>query len=104
MTGLEIIKAPGSTASEIADIISNPCPPTIPETCDRLSCRECWLGWLMTGEPPKEKGPSEERTTPDEEGLHPDFVRFLRQHKHLLKLLEAIKEDVNSDVPGRTSQ
>lgn len=49
MTGLEIIKAPGATAGEIADIISNPCPPTIPEACDRLACRECWLAWLTTG-------------------------------------------------------
>ena len=39
MTGLEIIKSLGTTAGEIADIISQPCPPVIPETCDRLSCR-----------------------------------------------------------------
>lgn len=56
MTGLEIIKASTTTAGEIADIISKPCPPVIPETCDRLSCRECWLAWLVTGEPPEEKG------------------------------------------------
>lgn len=49
MTGLEIIKASTATAGEIADIISQPCPPVIPETCDRLSCRECWLTWLVTG-------------------------------------------------------
>ena len=64
MTGLEIIKSLGTTAGEIADIISQPCPPVIPETCDRLSCRECWLAWLVTGEPPKEKGPSDEQTAP----------------------------------------
>lgn len=64
MTGLEIIKASTTTAGEIADIISKPCPPVIPETCDRLSCRECWLAWLVTGEPPKEKGPSDEQTAP----------------------------------------
>ena len=49
MTGLELLKAPEATAGEIADIISQPCPPVIPETCDRLSCRECWLTWLVTG-------------------------------------------------------
>lgn len=49
MTWLEIIKASTTTAGEIADIISKPCPPVIPETCDRLSCRECWLAWLVTG-------------------------------------------------------
>ena len=38
--------------------------PSPPEHCDKLSCRECWLAWLATGEPPKEKGPSSKRTTP----------------------------------------
>lgn len=50
MTGLEIFKAPGTTAEEIADIVSNPCPPIVPETCDHISCRDCWLAWLKTGE------------------------------------------------------
>lgn len=53
MTGLELLKAPGTTAGEIADIISEHCPPVVPTECDRLSCRECWLAWLTTGEPPK---------------------------------------------------
>ena len=61
MTGLELLKAPEATADEIADIISAPCPPTIPAHCDGVSCRECWLTWL-TGEPPEEKGPSDEQT------------------------------------------
>lgn len=64
MTGLEIIRAPGTTAEQIADIITEHCPPITPEHCDKLSCRECWLAWLSTGEPPKEKGPSSKRTTP----------------------------------------
>ena len=46
MTGLELLKAPEATAGEIADIISAPCPPTIPAHCDGVSCRECWLTWL----------------------------------------------------------
>lgn len=50
MTGLELFKAPGTTAGEIADIVSNPCPPIVPETCDHISCRDCWLAWLKTGE------------------------------------------------------
>lgn len=53
MTGLEILKAPGTTAGEIVDIIAEHCPPITPEHCDKLSCRECWLAWLVTGEPPK---------------------------------------------------
>lgn len=86
MTGLELLKAPETTASEIADIISAPCPPTIPAHCDGVSCRECWLTWL-TGEPIKEKEPPDKRTAPDEEGLHPNLVAFLRQRKHLLGVL-----------------
>ena len=65
MTGLEIIKAPGTTAGEIADIISKPCPPIIPAECDKLSCRECWLAWLTTGEAACE--PCEGIITPREE-------------------------------------
>lgn len=64
MTGLEILKAPGTTAEQIADIIAEHCPPITSENCDKLSCRACWLAWLATGEPPKEEGSSDERTTP----------------------------------------
>lgn len=71
MTGLELLKAPEATAGEIADIISAPCPPTIPAHCDGVSCRECWLTWL-TGEPPEEKGPSDEQTAP---GDAPTYYR-----------------------------
>ncbi len=56
MTGLEIIRAPGTTAEQIADIISEHCPPVAPEKCDHISCRECWLAWLTTGSPPRENG------------------------------------------------
>ncbi len=104
MTGLEIIKSPTATAGEIADIISEHCPPVVPEDCDRLACRTCWLSWLTTGEPPKEKGPSDERTTPGEEGLHPNLVRYLRQHKHLVRVLEAVEKDVNAGSPAHTSR
>ena len=65
MTGLELLKAPEATVGEIADIISAPCPPTIPAHCDGVSCRECWLTWL-TGEPIKEKEPPDKRTAPDD--------------------------------------
>lgn len=95
MTGLELLKAPEATAGEIADIISAPCPPTIPAHCDGVSCRECWLTWL-TGEPIKEKEPPDKRTAPDEEGLHPNLVAFLRQRKHLLGVLEDVKDDVTN--------
>ena len=81
MTGLELMKAPGTTAEEIADIISAPCPPVVPTECDQLSCRECWLAWLTTGTAAKEKGPSDKQTAPDEEGLHPNLIEYLRREK-----------------------
>jgi hypothetical protein len=81
MTGLELFKAAGTTAREIADIVSNPCPPVVPEVCDKFSCRECWQAWLETGKPPKEKGPSDKQTTPDEEGLHPNLVEMYAKAK-----------------------
>ena len=71
MTGLELLKAPETTAGEIADIISEHCPPVVPTECDRLSCRECWLSWLTTGEPPKAKGPSDKQTAPGEDAPQP---------------------------------
>ena len=58
MTGLELLKAPEATAGEIADIISAPCPPTIPAHCDGVSCRACWLayahGLTLAGDAPAE--------------------------------------------------
>ena len=84
MSGLELFKAPGTTAVEIADIVSNPCPPVVPEVCDKFSCRECWQAWLETGKPPKEKGPSDKQTTPDEEGLHPNLVEmYAKAHRRI---------------------
>lgn len=84
MTGLEIIRAPGTTAEQIVDIIAEHCPPVTPEHCDKLSCRECWLAWLTTGEPPKEKGPSDKQTAPDEEGLHPNLVEmYAKAHRRI---------------------
>lgn len=94
MTGIEIIKAPSTTAEEIADIIFEHCPPVCPTECDHLACRECWLSWLTTGEPPKTEGPSDKQTAPDEEGLHPNLVEHIRRRKTVwgmtCKMLDAI--------------
>ena len=88
MTGLELLKAPNTTAGEIADIISEHCPPMCPAECDRLACRECWFSWLTTGKPPKAAGPSDRQTAPDEEGLHPNLVEMYakaqRKARHML--------------------
>lgn len=82
MTGLELMRAAETTAEEIADIVSEHCPPVTPGNCDRLSCRACWLAWLTTGEPPKGKGPSDEQTAPGEEGLHPNLAEmYARAHR-----------------------
>lgn len=88
MTGLELLKAPGTTAGEIADIVSVPCPPVVPTECDRFSCRECWLAWLTTGEPPKAEGPSDKQTAPDEEGMHPNLAELYRRHFHREKRVQ----------------
>ena len=56
MTGLEIFRDSGTTAGEIADIVSNPCPPVVPEVCDKFSCRECWQAWLGNGKTAEGKG------------------------------------------------
>ena len=94
MTGLELLKASGTTAGEIADIISEHCPPVVPTVCDRFSCRECWLSWLTTGEPPKAPGPSDEQTAPGEEGMHPNlkefYERYFRAQKRVEKKMGAI--------------
>ncbi len=81
MTGLEFLRSTGTTVEQIADIIAEHCPPVTPEHCDKLSCRECWLAWLATGEPPKEKGPSDKQTAPDEEGLHPNLAEQIRKQQ-----------------------
>ena len=88
MTGLELLRDSGTTAEQIADIISEHCPPVCLAECDRLACRACWLSWLTTGEPPKGKGPSDKQTAPDEEGLHPNLVEMYakaqRNARHML--------------------
>ena len=86
MTGLEFLRASDTTAEQIADIVSEHCPPVTPEHCDKLSCRECWLAWLATGEPPKEKGPSDKQTAPDEEGLHPNLVEHFRRQRRVTEM------------------
>lgn len=63
MTGLELLRAPGTTAEQITDIIVEHCPPIIPAECDRLSCRKCWLAWMESKEPEKQFSSSNEAGT-----------------------------------------
>lgn len=111
MTGLELLKAPEATAGEIADIISAPCPPTIPAHCDGVSCRACWLAWL-TGEPLKGKEPPDKRTAPDDAPAyyHPpvkairEAAQSVRSYDLVLNLLEReVKREARKRA-GRTAQ
>ena len=109
MTGMEIIRAPGTTAEQIANIIAEHCPPVTPEHCDKLSCRECWLAWLATGEPPKEKGPSDKQTATDEEGLHPNLVEmYAKAHRRAQLTLRAYatcsSDTTSHPSPGQNAQ
>lgn len=71
MNGLGLLRSPKTTADEIADIVSAQCPPVVPENCDAFSCRECWLAWLTTGEPPKERGRPTNRRPRTRKGCTP---------------------------------
>ena len=86
MTGMEIIRAPGTTAEQIADIIAEHCPPVTPEHCDKLSCRECWLAWLTTGEPRRKRGRPTNRRPRTRKGCTPTSSRCTPRHTGRLKL------------------
>lgn len=121
MTGLKLLKAPGTTAGQIADIITEHCPPVVPTECDHLSCRGCWLSWLATGEPPKgdisERGQGElldlarlrkflheiddfvgqaQKEGPSDEGTARAELERLKQ------LLKEVDAYVNESCPDRT--
>ena len=53
-TGLEILKAPGTTAGEIAAILSKGHPPfgEGEVQCALVDCKDCWLAWLPPGKVP----------------------------------------------------
>ena len=98
MNGLDLFRSPKTAADEIADIVSAQCPPVVPENCDAFSCRECWLAWLNTGEPPQKKKPSDKRTASDEDGLHPNLVELYTRHfrkEHMVaeRLRELLPQD-----------
>ena len=104
MTGLELFKAAGTTAREIADIVSNPCPPVVPEVCDKFSCRECWQAWLETGKPPKEKGPSDKQTAPGEDGMHPNLAEFYERYFRAQKRVETEMKAILDRPPAPPSR
>lgn len=101
MTGIEIIKAPTTTAGEIADIISKPCPPEVPTDCDDVGCRACWLAWLTGEGVPEKTGPSDKQTAPC--GGCP-LLGKKREVINLGKLLSEVSDYVNGTAPSHTSQ
>lgn len=94
MTGLEIIKTPNTTVGEIADIISEHCPPVVPANCDQLSCRECWLAWLVTGEPPREA----------ETRIHEDNLDLIRLRRLLQEMDTYVAQKEGEPPDERTAQ
>lgn len=92
MTGLEVLKNPETTAEEIANIVSAPCPPIAPKECDKVSCRECWLAWLATGELPEKKESPDKQTTPEDrgEGLCVGQTYEMRSHEVQVDVLTKV--------------
>lgn len=104
MTGLELLKSPNTSVGEIADIVSAQCPPVVPTNCDCLSCRECWIAWLTTGEAPKEKGPSDKRTTQSEDEMHPNLRELYERHFRKEKLVQKEAEITLHRLRARSSR
>lgn len=102
MTGLEIIRAPGTTAEQIADIVSKPCPPEVPVSCDDVSCRDCWLAWLTGAGLPEKTEPPTEQAAPSCEGC--PLQGRKREIIQLGELFKGISDYVNGGSPSRTSQ
>lgn len=54
----EMLKTPDASVEQLADIFWKghpPFPSGVKADCSHITCRECWLAWLTTGEPPKKK-------------------------------------------------
>lgn len=104
MTGIELFKKPSTVAGEIADIVSQPCPPVTPNECEHISCRECWLAWLITGKPAKEKEPSGEQTAPSSDKTLLNLEENFKNQKWVNKLLREVSDYTSETFHGHTSQ
>lgn len=102
MTGLKLLKTPSTTAGEIADIVSKPCPPEVPVSCDDISCRDCWLAWLTGSGLPEKTEPPTEQAAPSCEGC--PLQGRKREIIQLGELLKGVSDYVNGSSPSRTSQ
>lgn len=101
MTGLEFLKAPETTAGEIVDIISKPCPPEVPTTCDDISCRDCWLAWLTGSGLPEKTEPPTDQAAPCEGCPLQGKKREVIQLDGLLKEIDTY---LSEDSHDHTSQ
>lgn len=102
MTGLELLKAPGTTVEQIADIVTEQCPPVALPECDGLSCRGCWLAWLTGADLPEKTEPPTKQATPLCGGCPLQGKK--RELIQLGKLLGEMGNYVKSPAPDRTSQ
>lgn len=105
MTGIEFFKKPSTTAEEIANIVSRPCPPVTPIKCETITCRECWLEWLATGEAAREMEPSGEQTAPcrayPRQGPN---MKIEEAAACFARLIKGFDDYVNGSAPSHTSQ
>lgn len=104
MTGIEFFKKPSTVAGEIANIVSQPCPPVTSNECEHISCRECWLAWLTTGESAKEKEPPGKQTAPCSEKILLNLEENFKNQKWVNKLLREVSDYISETSHGRTSQ
>lgn len=99
MTGMEFLKNPITSVRDVAEVVSKPCPPTMPLECDRVDCLVCWTAWLATGEPPKEKEPSCEQKAPS--GIYSNLNEYLRSEKLLHQELNQAHERSSHELRHR---
>ena len=100
MTGLEPLRTTDTTVEEIADIISEHCPPVTPR-----QPRPALLPGLLAGvadrrRATKEKGPSDKRTAPGEEGSHPNLTEYLRMERRTQRETKQILNRLARHEPG----
>lgn len=102
MTGLELLKDPGTTAEEVVDIVSKSCPPELPVSCDDISCRNCWMAWLTGAGLPEKTEPPTEQATPSCGGC--PLRGKKRELIQLGKLLKEVRDYVSPPAHDHTSQ
>ena len=102
MTGIELLRAPSTTAEQIADIIAEQCPPIAIAECDGLSCRRCWLAWLTGSGLLEKTEPPTEQAAPLCGGC--PLQGRKRELIQLGRVLKEVEDYVKPLSPDHTSQ